>query len=70
MWILLGPASMVKQVTDAAGHQYARNHQRATGQNPRSKALAEQLGSPSVIVVGDVVRGIAAVGQSGERRVA
>ncbi len=32
--------------------------------------VAEQLGSPSVIVVGDVVRGIAAVGQSGERRVA
>jgi len=32
--------------------------------------VAEQLGSPSVIVVGDVVRGIAAVGQSGARRAA
>ena len=32
--------------------------------------VAEQLGSPSVIVVGDVVRGIAAVRQSGARRVA
>ena len=32
--------------------------------------MTEQLGSPSVIVVGDVVRGIAAVGQSGARRAA
>ena len=32
--------------------------------------VAEQLGSPSVIVVGDVVRGIAAVAQSGARRAA
>ena len=32
--------------------------------------MTEQLGSPSVIVVGDVVRGIAAVRQSGERRAA
>lgn len=45
MWILLGPAPMVKQVTEAAGHQYAGNHQRAPGQNARTQALAEQQGA-------------------------
>ena len=48
----------------------AQRHATTTLERLHATLVAEQLGSPSVIVVGDVVRGIAAVAQSGARRAA
>ena len=47
-----------------------QRHATTTLERLHATLVAEQLGSPSVIVVGDVVRGIAAVHPTCERRAA